>query len=150
MFVFYEIDKYRPFLMSLQWFQDQWEKRKLISGHNWKTIIGELHCSTHINAYYSFKNILIKILWRLFICLFMTWKFIWYNLCYVSYYHEKVKEMFAFYLEASLIINKLIIDTRTKFNIYARRAFCLQKTHHWRSNPKKFEMQETSELYTKW
>ena len=33
--------------------------------------------------------------------------------------------------------NKLIIDTRTKFYIYARRAFRLQKTHQWRSNPKK-------------
>ena len=29
----------------------------------------------------------------------------------------------------SLEVNKLIIDTRTKFCIYARRAFRLQKTH---------------------
>ena len=36
-------------------------------------------------------------------------------------------------------INKLIIDTRTKFCIYARRVFCLQKTHQWRSNPKKLK-----------
>ena len=36
-------------------------------------------------------------------------------------------------------INKLIIDIRTKFSIYARRAFRLQKTHQWRSNPKKLK-----------
>ena len=29
----------------------------------------------------------------------------------------------------NLFVNKLIIDTRTKFSIYARRAFRLQKTH---------------------
>ena len=34
---------------------------------------------------------------------------------------------------------KLIIDTRTKFCIYARRAFRLQKTHQWRSNPTKLK-----------
>ena len=28
-----------------------------------------------------------------------------------------------------VVVNKLIIDTRTKFYIYARRAFRLQKTH---------------------
>ena len=28
-----------------------------------------------------------------------------------------------------VVVHKLIIDTRTKFSIYARRAFRLQKTH---------------------
>ena len=28
-----------------------------------------------------------------------------------------------------VVVNKLIIETRTKFSIYARRAFRLQKTH---------------------
>ena len=37
-------------------------------------------------------------------------------------------------------INKLIIDTRIKFSKYARRAFRLQKTHQYRSNPKKLKM----------
>ena len=38
-----------------------------------------------------------------------------------------------------VVVNKLIIDTRTKFYIYARRAFRLQKTHQWRSNSKKLK-----------
>ena len=40
-------------------------------------------------------------------------------------------------MEIGNVSNKLIIDTRTKFCIYARGAFSLHKTHQWRSNPKK-------------
>ena len=48
----------------------------------------------------------------------------------ISIKHCKNRKLFLF------LVNKLIIDTRTKFSIYARRAFRLQKTHQWRSNPK--------------
>ena len=40
------------------------------------------------------------------------------------------------------IEKKLIIDTSTKFCIYARRAFRLPKTHQWRWNPKKAKRQK--------
>ena len=51
------------------------------------------------------------------------------NMIYI-YYSSNVEIFIDF-----LYLNKLIIDIRTKFCIYARRAFRLQKTRQWRFNP---------------